>query len=147
VGGAHAAGKRRLAAGLREDRRDFRLGERPQLEPGDVGAWCQAGHDVAEQGRPAGLGVAVGRQHEQPHGGVGAQHVAQEHQRQIVGPVQIVEHEEHRRRRPGGLQQRGGGLQRAQLLDLGLGGRGLGDARDARGELGQQRDQVARART
>ena len=68
-------------------------------------------------------------------------------QRQVVGPVQIVEHEEHGRRRARGLQQRGGGLQRAQLLDLGLGGRRLGDARHARGELGQQRDQVARTRT
>jgi hypothetical protein len=73
--------------------------------------------------------------------------VAQERQRQIVGPVQIVEHQQYGRRRAGGLQQRGDGLQRAQLLDLGLGGCRLGDARDARGELGQQRDQVARTRT
>jgi hypothetical protein len=58
--------------------------------------------------------------------------------------VQVVEHEQDGRGLGGGVQQRGGGLERAQPLDLGLGGGRLGDAAWQAGrELGQQLDQVA----
>jgi hypothetical protein len=142
-GGAHAPSQRRSASGRCEDRRDVALGERPQRVAGNVVAPRQAGHDVAEQGRAARLGVAVGGQHEQPHGSLGAQQVLQVHQREIVGPVQIVEHKQHGPRCARGLQQRCGGLQRAQPLNVGLGGRRFGQTRQPRGELRQQRDQIA----
>ena len=72
--------------------------------------------------------------------------MAQQQQREIVGPVQVVEHEQHGRRRAGGLEQRRGGLERAQSLDLGRGGRRLGDAGQARLERRQQPHEIARPR-
>ena len=98
---------------MREDRRDVGLGERPELEARDIGAARQAGHDVGQQRRAAGLGVTVGRHHQQPHAGVGPQQVAQEHQGQLVGPVHVVQDEQHGRRGTGGLQQRAGGIEHA----------------------------------
>ena len=143
---AHAAGERRPPPGMREDRGDVGLGERAELDPGDVRPPRQTGHHLAEQGGAAGLGVAVSRKHEQPHRGVDAQQMAEQKQREVVGPVHVVEHEQHRRRRAGGLQQRRGGLQRAQPLDLGRGGRRLDDAGQARVERRQQPHEIARAR-
>ncbi len=143
-GPPHGAGLRGLAACVREDRRYVALAQRAELEAGDVRPPRQTGHDVGEQGRATGLGVAVGGQHEHARGGVGAQQVAQQQQRQVVGPVQVVEHQQHGHRLAGGLQQRGGGLERAQPLDLRLCGSRLGDAAGQAGrELGQQLDQVA----
>ena len=61
--------------------------------------------------------------------------------------MQVVQHEQYGRRLAGGLQQRGRGLERAQPLDLRLGGSRLGDAAGQAGrKLGQQLDQVARTR-
>ncbi len=131
---------------MREDRGDVGLGERAELDPGDVRPPRQTGHDVAEQGGAAGLRVAVSRKHEQPHRGVDAQQMAEQKQREVVGPVHVVEHEQHRRGRAGGLEQRRGGFQRAQPLDLGRGGRRLGDAGQARVERRQQAHEVAGAR-
>ena len=144
--GAHAAGERRPPPGMREDRGDVGLGERPELQPGDVRAPGQTGHDLAEQGGAAGLGIAVGGDQEQPDRRVGAQHMAQQEQRQVVGPVQVVEDEQHGRRLAGGLQQRRGGLQRVQPLDLGRGGRRQCNSGQPRVELRQQPNEVARAR-
>jgi hypothetical protein len=89
-GGAHLRGKHRATAGIHEDLRDIRLGERRELDARDIGTARQTGHDVDEQPRAAGLGVAVRGQHQQPHVGIGPQQVAQEQQGQLVGPVNVV---------------------------------------------------------
>ena len=133
---------------MREDRGDVGLGERPELQPGDVRPPCQARHDLAEQGRTAGLGVPVGGDYQQPHGDVESQHVTQQQQREVVGPVQVVQHDQHGRRCAGGLKQRAGGLEHTQPLDLRLCGSRLGNAAgQASRELGHQPNQVARTRT
>ena len=123
--GTNPRRERRRPPGVGEDRGDVRLGERSELQPADVRLARQPRHNVGEQRGAARLRVAVGGEHEHAHPVVGAQDVLQEEQRQLVRPVQVVEHEQHRRRGARGREQRRGRVQHPQPLDLGGGGRRL----------------------
>ena len=57
--------------------------------------------------------------------------------------MQIVDHEQHRRRGARRLEQRRGRLQRAQPLHLGGRGRGFEDAREPRSQRWEHRQQIA----
>ena len=87
----------RCPAGVTEDRCDVALGQHHELEPADVRATREPGHHSGEQRRPGRLRIPVGRDDEQPHPDVGAEDMLQQQERQLVRPVQVVEHEQHRR--------------------------------------------------
>ena len=59
--------------------------------------------------------------------------------------MQVVEHEQHGAAGAGGREQRDGGVQHAQPLDVGLSRRRLSEAGDALREIREQRKQLAAA--
>jgi hypothetical protein len=72
--------------------------------------------------------------------------VAHQQQREVVGPVQVVDDEQHGGRRTRRLQQRGGRIERPQLLDFGFGGHRLDEPGYACFECREQPHEVAGVR-
>ncbi len=74
--------------------------------------------------------------------------MAQQLQRRAVGPVQVVEHEHHRRVGADLAQQRAHGVEEAEALRVGVGARdrARGDVRGRRAELRQQDRELRGAR-
>ena len=95
------------------ERSRARVGRRPGAAPGRSRRRRAAANGWARSGRSRAPAAASWRLRQQ---------VAQQLQRQVVGPVQVVEHEQTGAAVAGGLQQGGGGLERAQSLDVRLGG-------------------------
>jgi hypothetical protein len=88
-------------AGRRQDLADGGLGERGErhhLQAGQPGQVSQRG--------PPGItaGIPAGGQHEQPGGGQFGRELPQQEQRGVVGPVQVLEHDEQAGLGPGGGQ-------------------------------------------
>ena len=98
-------GERGRPPGVAEDVGDIALGQRSELQPAHVRPARQPRHHRRQQWRAARFRVAVGRDHEQAHARVGAEDVLNEQERQVLGPVEVVEHEQHGLRLAGRLQQ------------------------------------------
>ena len=80
-------------------RRHLRLVEAGEVEPADTpGSRRRVGEHLGERMSAVEVGVAVRREDEQPHRRTGTEHVAEQQQRRLVGPVHVVEHEDHRDR-------------------------------------------------
>ena len=96
--------------------------------------------------RAVEVGVAVRREHEQPHRRRGAQHVAEQQQRRLVGPVHVVEHEDHRV----GLRHLGEevahSFEEPVAFGLRIGRHRRGQPGNARREIGQHARQLAAER-
>ena len=71
-------------------------GEPGEPQPDDVVGPAQVGERLRERLRHVGLGVAEGGEHEHARAAGGARQVAQQQQRRGVGPVPVLEHEQHR---------------------------------------------------
>ena len=65
-------------------------------QPHDVVGSAQVGERLGERSRHVGLGVAEGAEQQQARAPGGARQVAQEQQRRGVGPVPVLDHEQHR---------------------------------------------------
>ena len=115
-----------------------------EVQPGDTALPAEVGQHVGQRMAAVEVGVAVGGQDEHPHRRDRAQEVAQQEQRRLVGPVQVVEHEDDRGVVRAGGQQVGDGLEQAVALGVGLGLQRLGQAGDPGAELGQQPGELAR---
>ena len=128
-------GEERVAAGplvqCGRGRRGDRLAGEVEEGGPEVVQEEAAQQDPALRGEPGdgpGLGVAVGAQHD--HRGdaeVGAEGVEQ-HERRVVGPVQVVEHEDDRR---GGPQRARDGVEQQEAGELRLDLPGCGERRRA----------------
>ena len=98
---------------------DLGRGEALKPQPHDVLGAAQVGERLGQRARHLGLGVAEGRDQQQPRLGGRARQVAQQQQRRGVGPVDILE-QQQQRPLPAGLgQQRGD--RRVQAVALGVG--------------------------
>ena len=85
--------------GVADELADLLVGEAGQPQPDDVVGAAQVGERLRERGREVGLGVAEGGEHQHPRPAGGAGQVTQEQERRRVGPVPVLEHEQHRARR------------------------------------------------
>ena len=108
--------------------------EPDQLDPGDS-LWRRRAASVSSERVGVGqLAVAVGPEHEQPHGLFGGGQVAQEEQAPLVGPLEVVEDQDdglvlrHR-----GQQPHHGGEEQVPL-GVGVGGLGRREVGDPAGQ-------------
>ena len=102
---------------------------------------AQVAQGARERVAGAHLGVAVCPEHEQRHGVEHPSQVPQQQQAGMVGPVEVVEHEQRRTPRRAGLHHGPHGLESAVARGLGVrvvGARvlGRGDPRQHAGEVG-----------
>ncbi len=142
---------RAARAGSRRRRRDGRTRRPPSPESpasrsrDDVLGAAQVGERLRERLRHVGLGVAEGR--EQQHAGVsgGARQVPQEEQRRRVGPVPVLEHEQHRPAPADAGEQVGNRRVEAEALGVGIGLDRRGQLADPGRQIGQQPGQLAAA--
>ncbi len=95
-----------------------------ERETGRAAQPAQVGERVREWMGPVDVGVAVGRDDEHGRGRVGLQDVEQELEAGAVGPVEVVEHEEHGRLGRRGADDPGHGLEEEEPFGLGIRHRG-----------------------
>ena len=107
-------------------------------------------HDVRDRlrhgRRPIGLRVADRRDEEHAGVGPGAHEMPDEEQRGNVGPVHVLEHEQHRRSRTDRGQQLGDGRVQAMPLGVGVGADLRREGADDTEQLGEQTRQLAASR-
>ena len=84
------------AGGAADQVGDLGPGEPREAHPHDVLGAAQVGERLRELHRQVGLGVAEGHEEQQPGAPGGARQVPQQQQRRRVGPVPVLEHEQHR---------------------------------------------------
>ena len=112
--------------------------EAAQQHPLDARLAPQVSQQLGERMRAREIGLAVGAEQEQRRRPRRAREMAQQDQRRLVGPVQIVEQDQHEGAARGVREQRIDGLEEAPALRLGVEGRGrrgraAGGAARARG--------------
>ena len=100
---------------------DIGGGEAAEAQPLAGAVPAEVGERGGERMGAGELGVAVGADDEQPRGLGAAQDVAEQRQRRLAGPVQVVEHEQDRRLLRPGAQQLGDGVEQGQPLGVGIG--------------------------
>ncbi len=119
--------------------------EAGQPHPGDLLAPAQVDERVAELLRDVGLGVAERRDDQQAGVGGGPAEVPEQEEGRVVGPVPVLEHEQHGpapARRDQELDD--GGVEPVALGVL-RGGDGLGQLADAGPEIGKEPLELAAA--
>ena len=84
------------------------------------------------------LFIAVRREHDEPPEISVARQVTDQEQGRLVGPVQIVEHEQDRRTHPQLRQERRDRLEQPEPLGIGVAPTRLGEARDTIAQFGHQ---------
>ena len=103
--------------------------------------------EIGEQRRqrvgPVEVGVAVGANHQQPHGPGRADQVAQQEEGRPLGPVQVVEDEDEPRGRGRGREPGGDGVEETEALGLGVGLERRFQVGEPICELGHEPHQVA----
>ena len=92
--------------------------EAGQPQPDHVVGAAQVGESVRERLRQVGLGVAEGGEQQHPRPAAGPRQVAQEQQCRGVGPVPVLDHEQHR---PAADAREQIGHGRVQPVALGVG--------------------------
>ncbi|GIJ72579.1 hypothetical protein Voc01_074960 [Virgisporangium ochraceum] len=126
----------RFPAGRRPDQLgDPGVGQAGQVEPERM-ATAQRGTDLGQHPRRFGMGAA-GRDQEHPRVDDVVGDVAQQPQRRMVGPVQVVERDHQRATGRGGHQQARDRVEDVEALHLGVDRRSTGRGRPADGR-GQQ---------
>ena len=109
------------------------------LDPGELA------ERVGERVVAAELDVAVGADQQQAGAGEPAGDEAQQQQRGLVGPVQVVEHDHQRARARGAGEEAGERVEEPEARLLGLHVRRLADVAEALGELGDDLGDVGGA--
>ncbi len=142
-GQLHRGGLERMAGGRLHERGDAAAVEADQVQPADPGLPAEIAEGLGQRVGPVEVGVPVGGQDEHPQRGDRPQEVAEQEQRRLVGPVEVVEHQDHRVGLRRGRQQVGDGLEHAVALGIGLGPQRLGQAGHPVGQLGEQSGQLA----
>jgi hypothetical protein len=133
------------AAGLADEVLDVVGREAREPQPRDLLVPAQVDERVAELLRHVGLGVAERRDDEQAGVGGGPPEVAQEQERRMVGPVPVLEDEQHRRVPAGRDQELDDRCVQPVALRVLVGCDGIGKVADAGGEIRQQPLQLAAA--
>ena len=90
------AGADLAARGAADELRHVVAGEAGEPQPHDVVGAAQVGERLRERLRHVGLGVAEGGEQQHARAPGGAREVAQEQERRGVGPVPVLDHEQHR---------------------------------------------------
>src|ERR1017187_3975499 len=88
--------------------------------------------------------VPIGPEHDQPHGYVGGGQVPEQLQTALVGPLEVVEHKDHRLVFANQGEQPDGGGKQEEPFGVRVGGLGGGQVRNP---IGQRRDQAAQLRS
>ena len=96
VGETHGGVVEGVPGGGLHERHDAGVVEPGQLDARDAVLSTQRGERLEQRVGARQLAVAVGPEHEHPHRLVGRDHVAQQLQARLVGPLQVVEHEHDR---------------------------------------------------
>ena len=122
---------------------DLGAGKSREAHPHDVLGAAQVGKRLRELLRHVGLGVAEGHEEEQPGAPGRARQVPQEQERGNVGPVPVLEHQQHRPLAAGPGQQVGDRRVEAMALRIGVGLDRLRQLADQGGQVGQQSGQLA----
>ena len=142
------AGRVEIVAGrLRHQARDLAFVEPLEIEPLHTRFAPEVGEHLSERMRAVEVGVAVRREHEQPHRSGRAQQMTQQHERRLVGPVHVVEHEHDGMARGDLAEQVGDAVEQAEALGVGVGAHRLGQPGDARRELGHDAHELTAERT
>ena len=102
---------------------DVVAGQAAEAQPHDVVGAAQVREHLRQRVGHVGLGVAEGRDQQQPGAPARAGQVPQQAQRGGVGPVRVLEHEHDGPLAPGALQQVGHRGVQAMALGVGVGGR------------------------
>ena len=117
------------------------LGQAADVELDHEPLAAQAGQRGVEALAPL-VDVAVGAHDRHARVVGGARQVAQEQQRRAVGPLQVVEHDQHRHRRRDLGQQPGHRLEQPVAVGLGVAGIGRGQLGHAAAQLGDEPAQL-----
>ena len=114
------------ATGLGEEQRDLVAVEAGQVDPRHRRLAPEVGERGGERVGAVEVGVAVGADHEHPGVAQVADQVAQEQQAGLVGPVEVVEHDQHGGVVAGPGEQVGDRPEEAEPLGVGVGPRRFG---------------------
>ena len=109
--------------------------EAPQRHPLHPGLLAERSKRLRQRVGAHELGVAVGRDHQQRERSTGAHQVAEVDERGLVGPMEVVEHEHHRRLAGGVGHERVRRVEQTQAVGLRVSRddrRCVGDARQQR---------------
>ena len=89
--------RRRLVTGaIVEQRTDRLLLETAERHPLDARIASEVGEQLAQRMAAVDIGVTVGAQHEHRPASFAAQDPPEQRQRRLIGPVEVVEHQEQR---------------------------------------------------
>ena len=121
------------------------VGEAGEAQPDDVVGAAQVGERLRDGLGDVGLGVAEGGEQEHARVAGGARQVAQEQERRGVGPVAVLEDEQHR---AGAEPHEQVGHRRVQTMALGvrIGVHRRRQVADARRQIGEQPGELAARR-
>ena len=84
------------SGGAADELGDLVAGEPREPQPDDVVGAAEIGERLGERLRHVRLGVAEGREQENPHVSGGTGEVPEQEQRRSIGPVAVLEHEQRR---------------------------------------------------
>ena len=114
-------------------------GQAAEAQPHDLFGAAQVGEQLRQRVGQVGLGVAERGHQQQARAPAGARQVPQQAERGGVGPVRVLEHEQHGAVEAGPLEQRGDCRVQAVALGVRVGGRR--SLRAARPQITQRLDE------
>ncbi len=132
-----------VARGHRHEAGDLVAVEAVQVESLDPGLAAEVGERVRERMAAIEVRVAIRAEHQQPHRRRRTQEVAEQHERRLVGPVDVVEHQHDRL---GGRhlgEQIHHRVEQLVALGVGVGAHRLREAGHPRRDLRHDADELA----